>query len=277
VKAYPLPDFRYSSCVSNEVLIVIPTLGQRIGFLTQTLESIHSQSVPADIILVTPAKATQARELATSFGAKVLDDPGSLPKAINLGVEAAKAHHAYVNWLGDDDLLTPESIENCIFALRNRPNSVLAYGACRYIDDIGAELWISKAGRWADRILGWGPDLIPQPGMLMRKESWNQVGGVDDTLSHAFDLDLLLKLRRVGEFTSVDRVVSCFRWHPDSLTVSDRQKSLNESESIKRRYLSPTQNKFKWIWEQPVRRATKVAAARLNKRAYRLSAAKTSG
>jgi glycosyltransferase involved in cell wall biosynthesis len=277
VKAYSLSAFGYSSHVASEVLIVIPTLGQRVDYLRQTLESIRKQSISADIVMVTPISALAARAMASEFTAKVLDDPGSLPAAINLGVSQALPHHRYVNWLGDDDLLTAQSLQDCVTALTTEPNSVLAYGACRYIDDTGAELWVSKAGKWADRILAWGPDLIPQPGMLIRKSGWNSVGGVDETLSHAFDLDLLLKLRGLGDFTAVDSIVSCFRWHPDSLTVSDRSKSLNESEAIKRRYLSARQSKFKWIWEQPVRAATRVAAQRLNKRAYRLSAAKTCG
>jgi len=263
--------------VANEVLIVIPTLGQRIDFLSQTLKSIRAQSVSADIFVVIPKDAHQARDLAQGFGAQLLDDPGSLPAAINLGVAQAQPHHKYVNWLGDDDLLTPNALHSCIGALELSSRKVLAYGACRYIDDAGTELWVSKAGKWADRILSWGPDLIPQPGMLIRVEAWRQVGGVDETLSHAFDLDLLLKLRPLGEFSSVNSVVSCFRWHPESLTVSDRSKSLAESEAIKRRYLSPTQDKLKWLWERPVRQATTIAAGRLNRRAYRVSAAKSVG
>ena len=263
--------------MATEVLIVIPTLGQRVDYLRQTLESIRNQQVEADITVVTPASAVVARSLAHEFNAKVIDDPGSLPAAINLGIAEAGVQHLYVNWLGDDDLLTDQSLESTIGALRANPRAVVAYGSCRYVDPRGKELWVSKAGKWADRILTWGPDLIPQPGMLIRKDAWNSVGGVDETLSHAFDLDLLLKLKKQGEFTPVDQVVSCFRWHPDSLTVSDRSKSLDESEEIKRRYLSPRQSKLKWLWEQPVRVATRIAAQRLNKRAYRLSAAKTSG
>ncbi len=263
--------------MATEVLIVIPTLGQRVDYLRQTLESIRNQQVEVDITVVTPASATAARALAHEFAVKVVDDPGSLPAAINLGVSEAGMQYRYVNWLGDDDLLTEQSLEYTIGALRVNPRSVVAYGSCRYIDPQGKELWVSKAGKWADRILIWGPDLIPQPGMLIRREAWDLVGGVDESLSHAFDLDLLLKLKNQGELTPVDHVVSCFRWHPESLTVSDRSKSLNESEEIKRRYLSPKQDKFKWFWEQPVRVATKIAAQRLNKRAYRRSAAKTSG
>jgi glycosyltransferase involved in cell wall biosynthesis len=277
MKAYPQWLLRYSSHVATKVLIVIPTLGQRLDYLRQTLESIRRQSVEVDIAVVTPSSAAAARALAHEFGAMVLDDPGSLPGAINRGVESAGPHHQYVNWLGDDDLLTDDSLDFTVGALESHPHAVVAYGSCRYIDPEGHELWVSKAGKWAERILHWGPDLIPQPGMLIRTQSWREVGGLDQSLSHAFDLDLLLKLKEQGEFIPVDHVVSCFRWHPDSLTVSDRTKSLDESEAIKQRYLTPTQRHLKWLWEKPVRVATRIAATRLNKRAYRVSAAKSSG
>lgn len=260
--------------MASEVLIVIPTLGQRVDYLRQTLESIRSQKVAADITVVTPVSAGAARSLAHEFNAKVLDDPGSLPAAINLGVAEAGMQHRYVNWLGDDDLLTENSLQVCISALVAYPKTVLAYGACEYIDEQGQTLWVSRAGKWAQRILSWGPDLIPQPGMLVLREAWTAVGGLDISLRFAFDLDLLLKLRGQGSFVDVGQVVSQFRWHPDSLTVSDRTTSLNESEEIKRRYLSPQARKISWLWEKPVRGATRVAARSVTRRARRAANAR---
>jgi hypothetical protein len=260
--------------VATEVLIVIPTLGQRIDYLRQTLESIRNQQVAADITVVTPVGAVAARSLAHEFNAKVIDDPGSLPAAINLGVADAGMQHLYVNWLGDDDLLTAESLRVCVATLVAHPKTVVAYGACEYIDEQGQTLWVSRAGKWAQRILSWGPDLIPQPGMLVRRAAWSAVGGLDTSLSFAFDLDLLLKLRRQGRFVDVGAVVSQFRWHPDSLTVSDRTSSLNESEEIKRRYLSPRARKLSWLWEKPVRGATRVAAQSVTRRATRAANAR---
>jgi GT2 family glycosyltransferase len=175
-----------------------------------------------------------------------------------------------VNWLGDDDLLEPGSLARTVAALERDPTAVLAFGACRYIDGNGQELWISKAGPWAPRILKWGPDLIPQPGMLVRATAWNAVGGVDDSLKFAFDLDLLLKLKRVGTLVDVGTVVSSFRWHSESLTVSDRTMSLDESEAVKRRYLSPKARRLSWIWEKPVRGATRLAAREVSRRARKL-------
>jgi GT2 family glycosyltransferase len=258
--------------VSASVLIVIPTLGQRLEFLEQTLVSIRSQDTPADVVVVTPASATAARELAAGFGAVLVDDPGSQTAAVNRGVASAATGHEFVNWIGDDDILAPGSLTSTVEALRADDRRVVAYGACSYIDDQGRLLWTSQAGRWAQRILPWGPDLIPQPGMLVRRSAWDEVGGVDETLRFAFDLDLLLKLRDLGEFVDVGLVVSSFRWHPDSLTVSDRTASLDESEAVKRRHLSPRARKMSWLWEKPVRGATRLAAREVTRRAHKAQA-----
>lgn len=257
--------------MASSVLLVVPTLGQRLDYLQQTLDSVTSQDEPADIVVVTPRDAVQARELAAACGAMVVDDPGSLPAAVNAGVGTAHEGHEFVNWIGDDDLLSPGSLAATTRALRADRGCVVAYGACAYIDDDGRHLWTSQAGRWAQRILPWGPDLIPQPGMLVRLDAWRAVGGVDASLRFAFDLDLLLKLRRHGGFVDVGRVVSSFRWHPDSLTVSDRSTSLDESEAVKRRYLSSGARRVSWLWEGPVRVATRLAAREVSRRARQRS------
>ena len=253
------------------VLIVVPTLGQRPALLGQCLQSITEQDEPADVTVVVPTSAAEARGVAAEFGAVILDDPGSQAKAINLGIEHAGPQHGYVNWLGDDDLLEPGSLKATAGALDVDVHRVLAYGACRYIDEQGRELWISRAGRWAPRILKWGPDLIPQPGMLVRRSAWQQVGGLDESFRFAFDLDLLLKLQTVGSFVDVGAVVSSFRWHADSLTVGDRTTSLAESERARRASLGPTSRKLCWLWEGPVRVATRLAAGEVSRRARAIS------
>ena len=249
------------------ILIIVPTLGTRIEFLRQSLESISSQDTPADIVVVCPKEAIEARQLAHQHQATVIDDPGSLPKAINAGATQLQPHHAFINWLGDDDLLEPQSLTIATRTLDTNPTATVAFGACRYINEHNSELWVSRAGKWAPRILGWGPDLIPQPGMLIRADAWTKVNGVDESLTMAFDLDLLLKLKQLGPLIDCNQILASFRWHTTSLTAADRATNLTESEQVKRRYLSPTQQKLKWLWEKPVRVATKVAAREVQRRA----------
>lgn len=244
---------------------MVPTLGRRPTLLTQTLDSLTAQEVAADVIIVGPMTA-ELEQIAHDCGARLLPDPGSQTAAIELGISQADADHRFVSWLNDDDLLTPGSLRRTKRALTSNDAAVVAYGACEYIDEDGRLLWTSRAGAWAQRILAWGPDLIPQPGMLVRREAWQKVGGLDTTLRFAFDLDLLLRLRALGDFADVGAVVSRFRWHASSLTVADRSASLDESEEVKRRYLSPVARRLAWLWEKPVRGATRLAAARVSGR-----------
>jgi hypothetical protein len=81
------------------------------------------------------------------------------------------------------------------------------------------------------------------------------------------DLDLLLRLRTRGRFVYVGQTVSCFRWHQTSLTVSDRTRSLAESERVKHRYLPSPLRRVAPLWDVPVRWATAEAARRVARRA----------
>lgn len=253
------------------VLIVIPSLGRRVDYLQQTLQSIADQQVEVDVAAVLPRSAAEARELCTSFGARVLDDPGSMSAAVNIGLMSATQDHVFGNWIGDDDLLLPGSLRTTIDALDRNPGAVLAYGHCEYIDEQGRRLWVSKAGPLAPWLLPWGPDLIPQPGALFRLGDFKAVGGLDESLRFAMDLDLLLRLKSRGQFVDVRRPVSAFRWHATSLTVSDRAASLAESEAVKRRYLPGYLQPLAPMWEAPVRLATRLAARQISRRAMAIS------
>ena len=173
--------------------------------------------------------------------------------------------HEYANWIGDDDLLEPGSLASAAAALDRDPGAVVAFGYCHYIDDQGRRLFTSRAGRCAPWLMTWGPDLVPQPGALFRTTALREVGPVDASLNYAMDLDLLLRLRRLGRFVNTRKVLASFRWHATSATVANRTPSLAESELVKRRHLS---SRVRWtapLWERPVRGATRLAAKRVNR------------
>lgn len=248
---------------------MVPTLGERPELLRQALASIRQQPISVAISVVAPGSALVAEQTAHEFGAQFIADSGSQVQAINLGVGSCLAYSGieFVGWLNDDDLLEPNSMPSVIEALDSDPQVVAAFGACRYIDQQGRELFISRAGKWAPRILPWGPDLIPQPGMLVRGSAWRAVGGLDPQYRLAFDLDLLLRLKKIGQLRYACSIVSSFRWHPDSLTVEDRDQNLRESERAKRAALPDALRPLARLWEPPLRGAIRLAAKRVNKQA----------
>jgi len=253
-----------------DVLLVVPTLGQRTALLAATLASVTGQrGVGVDVVTVVPTGAVAARDLATAAGAAVVDDPGGLTAAIAAGFATADGQR-YLAWLGDDDLLAPGSLAATVAALDADPTAVAAFGYCRYIDGAGRTVATSRAGRLAPLLLGWGPNLLPQPGALFRADAVAAVGGLDPTLSYAMDLDLYLRLRRRGRLVAVPRTVSAFRWHADSATVSGRDASIAEHQAVQRRYLPPALASLAPLWQVPVGAATRLAARGVAARAARV-------
>ena len=108
--------------------------------------------------------ANAARSLATRFGAVVLPDPRrGISEAINVGVRTATDEEYYA-WIGDDDLFREGGLRTLRDMLDPEPTAVVAYGGCDYVDPEGRKIGTSRAGRAAQWLLPWGPDLIPHPG-----------------------------------------------------------------------------------------------------------------
>ena len=255
------------------VLVVLPTLGDRLEFLETTLRSCRDLAglFPTTVAMVVPIGAVQARALGSQYGAVLIDDPGAgMADAVNAGLGARTSEEFYV-WIGDDDELVPQGVAALVGALGDRPSAVVAYGHCDYIDGRGSVIGRSKAGPLATSLLPWGPNLIPHPGTIVRLDALEAVNGFDSRLSYALDLDVFLKLRRVGDFITAPTVSARFRWHADSATVADRSASAREAITVKNRYLPAALRPVSWIWNYPVAWASQVAAWAVTVRARNLS------
>jgi GT2 family glycosyltransferase len=256
------------------VLFIVPTLGQRADLLRQALLSVERSGHPVDLVVVTP-HGSPAVGIAAEIGARVVHDPGrGLSAALNAGLVTADLTCPYFGWLGDDDLLRPGALRATVMALQAQPEAVMVYGWCDYVDEDGRTFFVSRAGRWAARVIGFGPDLIPQPGSLMRLEAVQAVGGLDENLDFAMDLDLFLKLRSHGQLTPIRRTLAAFRWHADSLTVGNQKKSVDEADMVRKRYLNSVAAATWPLWRWPVRWSLAAIKVLVKRRAAAISSRK---
>jgi GT2 family glycosyltransferase len=251
------------------LLVVLPTLGNRIEFLELALRSCQDLAahLPTTVAMVVPAGAVQARALGTQYGAELIDDPGEgMAGAINAGLAARRAEDFYI-WLGDDDELVPRGVVKLAEALERDDDAVVAFGHCDYVDELGKSIARSRAGRLAIWVLAWGPNLIPHPGSVIRLDALEEIGGYSPELTYALDLDVFLRLRRLGDFLSLPAVSARFRWHPDSATVADRRASSREAVRVKDKHLPCFVRIFSALWNFPITWLSAVAAFQLNRRA----------
>jgi hypothetical protein len=235
----------------QEIGIVVPTLGERDVYLFECLKSIR-EAGNAYICVVAPSSVNITRCLDEGLIDQVVTDPRrGLPAAIDLAFSELPKEIKYINWLGDDDRLVPGSLEMALGALdKNKCDFV--FGSCDYIDSKGELIGTNRSGSWAMKLLRYGPDLVPQPGSLFRRDSFNAVGGLDSSLGWAFDLDLFLRFGKSIRWKYVSTTLAQYRWHEETLSTGRRREMIGEARRVRRRYLNKVQVLFSPLWEWPL-------------------------
>jgi putative flippase GtrA len=270
--ALPIPRYRsieilaeHTSEPAFRILVVIPTLGERLVTLPRTLASIRNQArALIDLVIVTNNLTPELSALAELYHARVIVHPGHISAAVNAGFAQASKHHKYAGWLGDDDMLRPDALDTASALLERHPAAVVSYGACDYVDINGELLFNRRPPFNAPTLLQLIPGLIKQEACLFRLSALRKVGGLDEQLKYTMDLDLLLKLHRLGPFVRANHVHAAFCWHPDSLTVANRRASLDEAQQVQGMHVRGLARLLKPLWQHPIRRLILAMSSRIN-------------
>jgi glycosyltransferase involved in cell wall biosynthesis len=210
--------------VSSEISVVVPTLGES-PYLREAVESALAEE-PAEVIVVVNGGGRVELD-----GVRILrrDEPGR-SEARNLGVEAART--PLVAFLDDDDAALPGRLERQCAALDSAWWAPLAFGRVRVVDGEGEprDDWnrlldrrfarLGRAASYEDVLAVQAP--MYTSATVVRREAFLAVGGFDPTFEAYEDLDLYLRLARLGDLLPVaGEPVTTYRLH-GSNTPSSR-------------------------------------------------------
>jgi GT2 family glycosyltransferase len=232
--------------------VVVPTIGERPQYLDITLKSIREAGDSYIVLVGRKGFDATLYKKAGLVDFYVDEIETSVPNKINQGFRALPENIEYITWIGDDDLLAPGSLSVTVNALGKPEKPVLVYGHCQYIDSEGNDVLVKRSGSWAVPLLRFGPQLIPQPSAVFRRDSFERVGGLSDKFQFAFDFDLFLKLTKLGKAVFVGQTLSSHRWHATSLTYSRRWDSVKEASLVRVLNLPSAAKFFSPIWEMPI-------------------------
>ncbi len=217
----------------KNVGVVVPTLGDRPAYFIQALQSLLENGA-GTIVVVSPREVALPTNLRSGSKLVQVPDPGrGLAAAINAGFQRLPESCEFITWLGDDDQLTKESIRVSAAALSTSHDAVAVFGACEYIDENSRVFWTNRFGKMAVPLLFFGPNKLPQPGALIRRAAFQEIGGLDESLGWAFDQDMFMRLAKLGKIKYVPLVLARFRWHSGSLSAGQSNASLNEASKVR--------------------------------------------
>ncbi|HEX7497641.1 MAG TPA: glycosyltransferase family 2 protein [Candidatus Limnocylindrales bacterium] len=160
--------------------------------------------------------------------------------ALSSGFGAAKGE--LLGWLNADDILEPGTLQTVHDLFAASPDVMMISGACLFIDPAGRVIG-AMATPPNPTLEGLVQTRInpPQPSTFFRASAFSQVGGLDRGLNLAMDVDLWIRLARVGRYLVLpDRVLARYRIHPQAKSERLAWASAREDLTVRRR------NGMKW-------------------------------
>ena len=177
--------------------IVIPTKNEE-EHLPILLESIRAQTLQPDEIIVADAHSTdRTREIAESFGARVID--GGMP-AVGRNLGAAVATSDLILFLDADVELRDKTFLEKSIGEMNERNLGLATCDVFPLTDAFIDHFLHKA--YNKYVRAWGSVFPHAPGfcMFVRRELHNKIHGFDETVVFCEDHDYAQRFTDVGTF-----------------------------------------------------------------------------
>jgi glycosyltransferase involved in cell wall biosynthesis len=204
--------------MSSDVTVVIPTLGAS-PYLREAVESALAE-LPAEVIVVANGGAEVELD-----GVRILRlEEADRSAARNLGVEQART--PLVAFLDDDDVALTGRLERQHAALADAWWAPLAFGRVRVVDGDGHALedWNRLLDRRFARLVRTGAasyeDVLAvqapiyTSATMVRRDAFLAVGGFDSAFDAYEDLDLYLRLARIGDLLPVaGEPVTTYRLH----------------------------------------------------------------
>jgi glycosyltransferase involved in cell wall biosynthesis len=133
----------------------------------------------------------------------------------------------YLGIVDSDDLLAPEALEETAKVLDSQPHIGMVYTDYLVIDEQGTVKGLGKRCQIPyskDRLL---LDFMTFHFRLMRRELYEEVGGVDPDFKAAQDYDLCLRLSEVTEIVRVEKPLYLYRNHQENISHSKQFEQIH--------------------------------------------------
>lgn len=193
------------------VSVVTPTFNRK-HMLRRALDSIYAQTIPeVEAVVVDDGSSDGTEAMIAEYPRPVV-----YMKQENAGPAAARnrgmkhAAGAFIAFLDSDDVFYPRHLEASLVALERSPQAGLVYGASEVVDPDGRVVKIQRPrpedrGRVLPRLLFF--NFVMPSTVVMRRECYETVGGMNEKLRYAEDWLYWLRLADRFSFEQVSEVL----------------------------------------------------------------------
>lgn len=209
------------------ISVVIPTYN-RADLILEAVESVLAQTYPVlETIVVDDGSTDDTRQRLATWVKQgklryIHQAKVGVSAARNRGVQEAKGE--LIAFLDSDDLFVPDKLEQQMAVFARDPDLGFVHCGFSKFDEHGQDLGYRDTSRYQGWIYPWmlleWSTLMAMPCMLVRKDVFNEVGGFDEGMTWAEDLDLWRRIGQRYRVGVVPRSLVKVRVHSTSTTFS---------------------------------------------------------
>jgi glycosyltransferase involved in cell wall biosynthesis len=230
-----------TSCIS----IVTPSYNQG-AFIERTIESVLRQGVAElEYTVVDGGSTDQTLEILRRHQDRLCwtseRDRGH-SDAINKGI--ARTEAPVIGWLNSDDIYYPNALTYVLDFLTKHPEVDVVYGDANHIDESDNVIEVYPTEAWdLERLKEIC--FISQPAAFLRRRVVEQHGPLDLSVRYCTDYEYWFRLGRAGvHFAYLPQLLAGTRLHPTAATLARRVACHAETNSITRRHLGRTPDRW---------------------------------
>lgn len=229
------------------MISIITTCYNREAYIAQTIQSVLDQThEDFELIIWDDGSTDGSLEIAQAYAKK--DDRIKVIAATHQGhVTSAQgaislSKGEYFGCVDSDDYLAPTCLEQTKKVLDNNPNIGVVYTWYGRVDALDNFLGIGhrcEIPYSSEQLL---TSHIAFHFRLIRREVYNNIGGLNTNYEYASDYDLCLRLSEITEFLQLPKLLYFYREHPYSMGNTSNGLQLQHawnaiSEAMQRRGL----------------------------------------
>lgn len=183
---------------SPELSIIIPALNEAEG-LPSTLKAAAGGSRAVEWIVVDGGSDDNTKKVARDWGCRVIDSPkAQRSHQLNLGATEARADALL--FLHADTRIPEDGPERILDAFATP--EVVGGGFVRVFDTDSLFLKVTcRAAAWRSRKLG---TFLGDQGLFVRRETFHKLGGFNERIEIAEDLDFSCRLKKLGRVCALE-------------------------------------------------------------------------
>ena len=226
-----------------KITVITPSYNQG-DYIEATIRSVLSQRYPAlEYIVMDGGSTDQTVDILRRYDGRltwVSEPDRGQSDALNKGFRCATGD--VIAFLNSDDLYEPGALLAVGRYFARHPGVYWLTGRCRNVDHEGNDIrgpitayknfWLRSRSYRVLQILNF----IAQPATFWRREVYETVGGLDESLHYAMDYDYWMRIGRHYRLATLNRYLASFRIHPTSKAGSSAAGQFDAQLAIVRRY-----------------------------------------